>query len=227
MNTTSLSRLDRIRLTFRESRLMTSIELFIVMAIRSFELINFPSDLFLFPLGWVSLRLRKFGWRDVGLRRPASWSRVLGLGALIGVTYQLLEFYLIDPFVIWLSGRPMDLSQFDSMQGSIPNLVAWIIIGWIFGGLLEEMVYRGYLLNRLTDVFGNHRIGLIIAATASSALFAIGHINLGIPSVLENFVFALVFAGLYVTAKRNLWLPIIAHGVCNTLGFILIYIGMS
>ena len=183
MNTTSLSRLDRIRLTFRENRLMTSIELFIVLAIRAFELINFPSDLFLFPLGWISLRLRKFGWRDVGLRRPASWSRVLGLGALIGVTYQLVEFYLIDPFVIWLSGQPMDLSQFDSMQGSIPNLVAYIIIGWLFGGLLEEMVYRGYLLNRFTDVFGNHRTGLAIGILASSTLFAIGHINMGISCV--------------------------------------------
>lgn len=221
-----LSTRDRIRQLLYENRLVASIELFIISAIRAFEFVNFPSDLFLFPLGWISLRLRKFGWRGVGLRRPASWSRVLGLGALIGVTYQLVEFYLIDPLVIWLSGKPMDLSQFDSMRGSIPNLVAYIIIGWLFGGLLEELVYRGYLLNRFTDVFGSHRTGITMAILASSALFAIGHINMGIPSVLENFIFALVFAGLYATAKRNLWLPILAHGFYNTLGLILIYLAM-
>ena len=51
MNTINLSRLDRIRLTFRENRLMTSIELFIVSAIGALELVDFPSVLFLFPMG--------------------------------------------------------------------------------------------------------------------------------------------------------------------------------
>ena len=78
------------------------------------------------------------------------------------------------------------------------------------------------MINRFIDLLGDNRIGWTVGVLVSSALFAIGHVNLGIASVLENFIFALVFAGLYLTAGRNLWLPIIAHGFYNSLAFVLI-----
>ena len=223
MNTTWHSPISKM---WYQNRLAVSAELIAITAIRAVELVNFPTDFVLFPLGWISLWLRKVGWRGVGLHRPGSWLRVLGLGALIGLTYQLIEFWLIDPLVVWLSRQPMDLSQFDSVRGSMPNLVAYIILVWLLGAFLEEMIYRGYVMNRFADLFGDKRAGWITAVLASSALFAIGHINMGLPSVLENFVFAVVFAGLYLGARRNLWLPIIAHGFYNTLGLVLIYLGM-
>ena len=120
----------------------------------------------------------------------------------------------------------MDLSQFEPIRGSIPYLVTWIIIGWLIGALMEEMVLRGYMISRFADLLGDNRMGWTVGVLVSSMLFAIGHMNLGIPSVLANFIFALVFAGLYLAAGRNLWLPIIAHGFYNSLVFVLIYLGL-
>lgn len=217
---------DPIRTVFRQKRLVISAELFVFALLRAFELVGLPTNLVLFPLGWISLRLRRIGWREVGLRRPTSWLRVLGLGALIGMIYQLIGIWLISPLVEWLAREPSDLSQFASIRGSIPNLVAYIIFVWLLGAFLEEMVYRGYLINRFTGLFGDNRASWTIGILVSSALFAIGHINMGVASVLESFVFALVFAGLYLAARHNLWLPIIAHGFHNTLGLVLIYLGL-
>ena len=121
----------------------------------------------------------------------------------------------------------MDLSQFEKVRGNIPNLIANALIGgWMFGAFMEEMVLRGYMINRFVDLLGDNRRGLTIGVLVGSILFAIGHMNLGIGGVIENFFFALIFAGLYLAARRNLWLPIIAHGVYNSVGFYFIYLGL-
>ena len=217
---------DRISTVFRQNRLVISAELFLVMAIHALEIKDFPAIFFTFPLSWISLWLRKLGWRGVGLRKPISWLRTIGLGILIGVAWQLVEFWIIDPLILQAGGIPVDLSQFERLPGSIPNLIAWIIIGWLLGAFPEEMILRGYMINRFVDLLGDNRKGITIGVLVGSVLFAIGHMNLGIGIVIENFIFALVFAGLYLAARRNLWLPIIAHGVYNSMGFVLIYLGL-
>jgi membrane protease YdiL (CAAX protease family) len=217
---------DRISIVLRQNRPVISAELFVIVALHTLEMKDFPAIFFSFPLSWVSLWLRKLGWRGVGLRRPTSWLRTIGLGVLIGVAWQLVEIWIIDPLIVQAGGLPIDLSQFERLPGSIPNLIAWIIIGWLLGAFPEEMILRGYMINRFVDVLGDNRKGLTVGVLVGSILFAIGHVNLGIGAVIENFVFALVFAGLYLAARRNLWLPIIAHGIYNSMAFVFIYLGL-
>ena len=42
----------------------------------------FSKTPFLFLLGWISLRWRGLGWRDVGLGRPANWRRTIIIGVV-------------------------------------------------------------------------------------------------------------------------------------------------
>jgi membrane protease YdiL (CAAX protease family) len=217
---------DRISRLFRHNRLVISAELLFVVAIHLLEITDFPAILFTFPIASVSLRLRRLGWRGVGLRRPSNWLRTLGLGALIGVAYQYLELWLIEPLIVRWGGAPIDLSQFDRLPGSVVYLVTWIIIGWLLAAFIEEMVLRGYIINRFVDLLGDSVVGWTSGVLVGSVLFALGHFSLGLPGVISNFCFALVFAGLYFAAGRNLWLPIIAHGFYNSLIFVLIYLGL-
>ncbi len=221
-----LSRRDRISAVLYDNRLVTSAELFIVTILQALDALGFPAIFFLFPFSWISLWLRKISWRDLGMSRPTSWLRTIGIGATVGVVYQLTELWLIDPLLIRLVNEPMDISQFEPIRGSIPYLVVWVTLGWLIGAFAEEMVFRGYLLNRFADLVGHNRAGWVAGVLASSALFAVGHAYLGIAGVLENYVYACVFAGLYLAARRNLWLVIIAHGFYNTLIFVLIYLGL-
>jgi membrane protease YdiL (CAAX protease family) len=218
---------DRVSLALSQNRWVISTELLVVVALLSLELKDFPGILFVFPLVWVSLWLRKLGWKGVGLRAPPSWLRTLALGASTGVSLQLLAIWLIDPLLVQLTGHPFDLSELHGIPGRLPNLVAYIIIGWLLGALLEEMVYRGYMINRFVDLFGSKRIGSAVGVMVGSILFAIGHLNLGIASVVETFLFSLAYSALYLAAGRNLWLPIISHGIYNTTFFILVYFGYA
>jgi len=217
---------NRISNVFSNNRVVITCELFVFVGLHMLELKDFPAIFFSFPLSWVSLWLRKIGWRGVGLRRPTNWLRTIVLGVSFGIAYSLLEYWVIDP-LIRQGGVSIDLSGFEQVQGSIPNLIANALIGgWMFGAFMEEMVLRGYMINRFVDLLGDNRTGLTVGVLVGSILFGIGHMNLGLGGVIENFIFGLVFAGLYLAAGRNLWLPIIAHGVYNTFGFVLIYLGL-
>ena len=218
---------NRISNVFNNNRLVISLELLVIVGLHTLELKDFPAIFFSFPLCWISLWLRKLGWRGVGLQRPNNWLRTIGLGVLIGVAWQLLENWIIDPLIL-KGGASIGLDHWDKVRGNIPNLIGNALIGgWMFGAFMEEMVLRGYMISRFVDLLGDNRRGLTIGILVGSILFAIGHMNLGIGAVIENFIFALVFAGLYLAARRNLWLPIIAHGVNNTLAFYFIYLGLS
>jgi membrane protease YdiL (CAAX protease family) len=180
----------------------------------------------LFLVGWVSLRLRHMGWRDVGLKRPDKWLPTIGLALLIGVGYQFLDTLLISPVLQALTGQSIDLSQFSFLKGSLPALLLFIAITWTEAAFIEEMFFRGYFFNRLTDFTGNDRTGVIIALVVGSLIFGAAHFYQGITGVLDTFLAGLVLGLLYLFARRNLWLPILTHGIIDTLGFIILYKGL-
>ncbi len=106
---------------FRGNRIFVVGELMIVCGLLALELKDAPGLLLVFPLGWISLGLRKLGWHGVGLRRPAKWPRTLGLGVLIGIITQLIAMWLIDPWLVRLTGQPFNIEQFDASAGEPPK----------------------------------------------------------------------------------------------------------
>ena len=226
MSNLTLSRREHISMALQNNRLFIAAELLFVTIIQLFEVWGLPAIFVLFPFGWLSLWLRKSSWRDVGLRRPASWPRTIGIGVAAGVANALIALSLIAPLVQQFGGGTEDLSQYESLPGNIPVLIVWILIGWIIGGFMEEMFYRGYLLNRIAGFFGQNQESWAIGLFVSSAFFALGHLYLGVSGVIQTFFEACFWAVLYLAGGRNLWLPIIGHGITNTIGFILMYLGL-
>jgi membrane protease YdiL (CAAX protease family) len=195
---------------------------FVIIALRIFPLPVLP----LFLVGWASLRMRHMGWRDVGLKRPDKWLPTIGLALLVGVGYQLLDTLVISPILQSLTGKSVDLSQFSFLKGSLPALLLFLIITWTEAAFIEEMFFRGYFFNRLTDFTGKGRTGVIIALVIGSLIFGVAHAYQGITGVLDTVLAGLVLGLLYLFVRRNLWLPILTHGILDTIGFIILFTGL-
>ena len=212
----------------RRSRLFITSELLVAAVLQTLQALRFfsASIFFLFVISWLSLWLRKIGWRQLGFRRPASWPHTIFIGTVVGVAYQAISIWLVMPLLYHITNEPLNLSQFRSLHNNGSLLILWLGVSWTIGAFGEELVYRGYLLNRVADLF-DHRpdsgsIGLIV----SSALFGLGHAYQGITGIIETFLFGCVMAGLYLTGQRNLWPLVIAHGVYDTVAFVLIFLGL-
>jgi membrane protease YdiL (CAAX protease family) len=210
-----------------KSSLLLTLEFLLLLAgiaIYAFGLFSFPI-LPLFVVAWISLHLRHLRWRDIGLRRPERWLPIIGLALLIGIGYQAVDTVLIAPLLQRLTGQSIDLSLFTGLKGNLPALLVFVLVSWTEAAFIEEMFFRGYLLNRFMDVAGRERWGVTIALLANAVIFGSAHAYQGLSGVLDTGLAGLLLGVLYLLARRNLWLPILAHGILDTVGFLLIYAG--
>jgi membrane protease YdiL (CAAX protease family) len=187
--------------------------------------VPFSSPPFLFVLAWVCLRLRRVGWRSVGFLRPAGSGRAMLIGAVIGAVLQVFSLYLLEPFIARLTGKLPDVSMFANLVGNTFFLLISLLIAWTLAAFGEEMVYRGYLLNRMGRLFGESSVGWVLAIILTSILFGLVHLYQGTSGMITTGFSGLISAIAYFANARNLWAPIVAHGVYDTIGFVLIYVG--
>jgi membrane protease YdiL (CAAX protease family) len=212
----------------RESRLVIALEICVALLILIAYLAGFLplSEVpFLLLWGWLSLRVRGVGWRGVGLKRPARWGQTLMLGAVTGVTFQLFGTYVLEPFIVRLTGQPVDLNQFASLRGNVSMLLLLLALVWTFAAFGEEFVYRGYLMNRVAELSGGGASAWAVSLAFVSVVFGVAHLYQGVSGILVNTAAGLVYGAVYLRAGRNLWAPIIAHGVYDTVGLAFIYLG--
>jgi uncharacterized protein len=210
----------------RESRGRALAEVGLVAALMAgdfYGVVPVSSTPFLLALGWISLRLRSLRWRDVGLARPPSWPRALALGTAAGLAMELFATFVTVPLLSRLTGRPPDLSDFRAMVGNVGILLAGLALNWTLAAFGEELGFRGYLMNRLADVGRGTRGAWLASLVVASALFGWGHGSQGLTGMVQESLAGTLLGLLYLWCGRNLAVPIVAHGVSNSLAFLLIF----
>ncbi len=221
--TTSTSLRDRFGALLRNNRGIIFAEVLLIV----FVALRIRNGLFLLLLiGWLSLWLRRFGWRTIGLSAPPSWLKTWILGIGLGVLYQLFSLGILVPILHRLTGEPLNLAQLAPLRGNFVLLAISLIASWTVAAFGEEMVFRGFIFNRLADLFGNNIAGWGVALIGSALLFGFGHRYQGLTGIFETMISGAAYAGLYLATKRNLWLSIIVHGIVDTVGFGLIFLGL-
>jgi membrane protease YdiL (CAAX protease family) len=180
---------------------------------------------FLVLLAWASLRLRRMRWRDIGLRRPERWGSAIALGVAAGVAIEAFADLVTTPMIAAVTGRPPDLTDFQPLIGNLPLLLILVAVNWVLAAFGEELAFRGYLMNRAADVTGDSRAGWAVSLIAVSVFFGIGHATQGVTGIIQESLSGAWLGVLFLACGRNLTIPIIAHGVSNTLALVLMYFG--
>jgi CAAX protease family protein len=187
--------------------------------------IFFSKTPYLFFLAWVSLRLRGMSWKEIGFERPRNWGRAFGVGIAVGLAMEVLELFVTQPLLARWIGKMPDLSDFADLVGNMKLLLIYLALVWVLGALGEELVYRGYLMNRIAGLFRNTRAAWTVSLVAVSVAFGCAHLDQGSTGMVENILNGLLLGGLYLACGRNLAVPVIAHAFSDTLDFLLIYLG--
>ena len=166
---------------------------------------------------------RKARWSDDGFK-SVEWSNVL-LAAVVGVAFAAFSNYIQEPLVSKLTGEEADLSSFGNVKGNLGAFMVLLAMGWIIGGLFEEFLFRGYLLNRINQLFSNPAWAKWTGIFVTSISFAIAHTYQGMGGMINTFIFSLVLGMLYYFLNRNTWYVILVHGFFDTFGIFYIYMG--
>ena len=138
---------------------------------------------------------------------------------------ELLELFATQPLLVALTGKYPDLSDFHSLVGNVQLLLLLVAGSWIIAGIGEELVWRGYILNRVADLLGRGRLGWAMSMGVVSVFFGLAHSYQDWTGIIENSIDGALLALLYIACGRNLIAPIVAHGVTDSVDSLIIFSG--
>ena len=213
---------------WRGGRWLATIEFIVIAAVyiaRQQHLLKVSATPYLFLLGWISLRLRRVQWKQIGFTMYRTWATTLMLGFTCGAGLELFDLFLKQPLLTRLLGKPPDLSGFPAVRGNLPYALLIVVVIWVLAAFGEELVYRGYLMNRVADLGRGTRTAWIVSLLLISALFGFSHYGQGLTGILEEGSDGLILGLVYLLCRRNLAIPIVAHGVCDTIDIALLFLG--
>ena len=158
-------------------------------------------------------------WSELGFVRPESWVRTVLAGIALGVSFKLG----MKSFVMPLLGAPPINQAYHHLAGNpaeLPGMLFAIVFGAGFG---EEVLFRGYLFERLGRLLGRGRAATVATVFITSALFAAAHLSTqGLLGAEQAFVTGAVFATMFAVTRR-LPLLMVAHAAFDLTAVWLIY----
>jgi len=214
--------------SWRDSRWLALVDIAAVALVflaRQYHMVPFSTTPFLLLIGWISLRVRRAGWRSLGLSRYRSWTVTLALGAGLGAASEAFQLLVTQPLLSRWFGRQPDLEVFRSVPGNLKLALLGLVLIWTLAAFGEEMAWRGFILNRVADLGRRTRAAWAVAAVAVCAAFGFAHSYQGLTGIVEEGIAGLMLTGMYLGTRRNLAVPIVAHGVADTIDLVLIFFG--
>lgn len=199
----------------------------------------------LLVVGSLGLWVRGGGWGDVGLGGSGARGRLaeeprtgrhvlLGLG--LGVLAALAASFLVGPGLAALTGRSVESAALAAVADNAFLLVLALVLAWAHA-LGAEMVFRGWLLDRLETVWPdgarpardapgpparNAPGPLILAALAYGWYLG----DTSAASIVGGTLLGLGLGLLGRAGRPSLALPIATHGAFASLHLVLIYAGV-
>lgn len=150
-------------------------------------------------------------FQTLGALEPRSWTE---FGLVVGGAFAILipANYLIMALVPASSQDPFAA---DAMQSSRAAF-ALLAVSVLLAAILEEIVFRGYLLTRLSDIFGTSNGAILLTVGATSIFFGIAHYyQTGLQSALMIGLLSVVIGVIFIKTGFNLGYALAIHLLNN------------
>ena len=168
--------------------------------------------------------LRGDGLMGLGFFPPENWGMTILWSFLLGIAIQFGSTLLLEPFSDKVTNSRTDHSLFESLRGNLKNFLLLLVAVWVLVACLEEIIFRGYMMGDIAELFGTSKPALAVNLILTSILFGLAHWYQGRSGALSTGIIGAVLGILFITSGFNLWLPVLTHGFIDTIGLFLIYI---
>lgn len=172
------------------------------------------NEAFMWGLTLIVLAILLFWERrpfaSIGLVRPTAMAFQTGAA----VTVPLLILAAIAGAVVQAFGPKIET---DTQEALVQGLPLWVqLFAAISAGFTEEVLFRGYSIERVTELTGRRWLGaavpVIVFGAVHMPFWGAGH---AIVAGLTGLWLTLIYLW-----RRNLWINVTAHALIDTLAFI-------
>jgi uncharacterized protein len=158
----------------------------------------------------------------LGLTAHRSWFSTIAF-AVAWLALMLACSPLADRLATRCVARPPTLSAFRALQQSTSKLIVGIVMAWLLGGFLEELIFRGIVLQsveRLLSPWLARPMAAGIAICVAAAGAGLIHLYQGLRAAIIVTQLSVLFGLLFVVSGYNLWAVVLCHGMYDTIAFI-------
>ncbi len=172
----------------------------------------------------LSLWLRGKGFGDVGLSATSDSWPSFGIGLMLGAVALTGAAWLLGPALQQLASVSVEFNHLPPVRGNVEVLIQALILVWA-GAAAAEMVFRGYLLDRLTRELGLSDLwAIVLSAALYGWAIALSQGTGTGAGFAGGFIMGIGYGALYLAGRRNLVLPIAFHGAFESTNLIFMYL---
>lgn len=168
-------------------------------------------------VAWLWLRSDRALAEAFDLSRPASWGRTIAMA--LGATAAIIAVMLAGSIAAGAAGfEGPDTGEIMELvrQGPLSLLIWIVIVAWGSAAFGEELLWRGFLMDRLGRLPGLRGRAMAVIVI-QAVLFGLPHLYQGWSGVLITGAIGLIFGWMRLRSGGNLWPLVIAHGLVDTI----------
>lgn len=192
-------------------------------------LVNFFPMFYTVPillLVWINLKINKETFSDINFRFKDISFKSLLIGIIVSILIYIFMRNIFFPFLeLFVTFQESDFSLYDDLrQKGTAHYLFILILGWIVGGLYESIVFHAFTFSQLEKIIGGKHKTLV-SFIITSLIFGAYHYQLGAGDMINAFVIGIIYLGMFLFYKRNLWYTIFCHAAYNSIAITLLHLG--
>jgi membrane protease YdiL (CAAX protease family) len=181
----------------------------------------------------LGLKLRGETWKDFGLTfNSVTWKEgfKVFLWSLLVFLLAITGFIIGSIIMANITGIPegsADMSGYAYLKDNVGMLILSLVGVYIVSSFGEEVIYRGFLINRISQMGLDTKKMQWLAVIISSLIFGFVHYEWGAMGIAQTTLMGLALAICYIKLKRRLWILILAHAYMDTILIIQMYLASN
>ena len=162
---------------------------------------------------------------SIGFRRPDSWLKLPLQALAVLAVFVAMQILIPQLLSLIMTVPEPDMSRYATVTGNLGAAISLALILPLTASIPEEIIYRGFLMGRLSTLFGTGTRGNILTVGVQALIFSSIHFTWGVGGVMMTFIMGVVWGTAYLLCGRNLWVVILAHSAGHLLFVTQLYLG--
>lgn len=166
--------------------------------------------------------------QDQRIVKLVGWTVVALLVTIIlgNIAGQLTEQLLSSEELINSQINQAMAGRFADLPGNLTLYLFWLVVAWVVGGFTEELLFRGFLINRFESLFQKLPMSIGLAIIVQALIFGQQHYYYqGFAGLVSTGIIGVLSEIIYFYCGRRLWPLILSHGLANTIGMTILFLG--
>ena len=167
-------------------------------------------------LSHFGFSFKKFNWK---------FGFITFLQSILVSVLSIAGFILGSIIMANITGIPeaTDMTGYNYLKDNIGMLLLTLGGVYIVSSIGEEVIYRAFLINRISELGLNSKNGKLAAVIISSIIFGFAHYSWGPMGIVQTGFMGLALGLSYLYLKKKIWVLIFAHAYMDTILMLQMY----